>query len=473
MVPTPHPFAATGPGLRRSLRLTRLYERLLLVSFSLSPSVAILYLQAFQGSAPRFEHHVIHELAIALAIALSVFVSYVTLRCYESSGEAFLRWLTLGLLGFSVVYAPHGILTRLASHHMEVFLLYGPASRFVMAACLLRALLLYGEPPEAPQARPGREYWLGWIAAFLATDVMVASIAMRTPDFPLPPRLVFEAAAVILTIAGIVVLLRRGPRSPLMQVTAIALAMFAQSSIAFVLSKVWNHSWWLAHAIFASGFLLLSFGVVRAFHTTRAFSTVFSQEEMMRQLYAEKERAESALNLLRQANTDLRRLAATDPLTGASNRRHFMSALTNEWARCERSRTTLALLALDIDHFKRINDTYGHHAGDLALKAFVNTASAVLRPGDVIGRIGGEEFAILLPQTGLDGALGVAERIRGGIERLRIEIDGGALNFTVSIGVSISGGANTDTTLLLRNADHQLYRAKHGGRNRVEGGAAA
>lgn len=472
-MPTHHPFAATEPASRRSLRLTRLYEWLLLVSFSLSPSVAILYLQYFQVSAPLFEHHAIHELAIALAMLVSVFVSYVTLRCYESSGESFLRWLTLGLLGFSVVYAPHGILTRLASHHLDLFLLYGPASRLVMSACLLRGLLLYGEPPEPAHTRPSRRYWVGWVAVFIAMDIVIAVIALHPEAFPISPRQVFEAGSIMLTVAGIVVLLRRASSSPLMQVTAIALAMFAQSSLAFVMAKAWNHSWWLAHAVFASGFLLLSFGVVRAFHTTRAFSTVFSQEEMMRQLYAEKERAESALDRLREANSDLHRLAATDSLTGASNRRHFMTTLASEWARSQRSNSMLALLALDIDHFKRINDTYGHHAGDVALKAFVDAASAVLRPGDVIGRIGGEEFAVLLPQTGLDGALGVAERIRSEIEGLRLAVDGEVLKFTVSVGVSVNAGASADINQLLRNADDQLYCAKRGGRNRVESTALA
>ncbi|CAL94745.1 GGDEF domain-containing protein [Azoarcus olearius] len=462
---SPHPYP--NPASALTLRLTRLYERGLLLAFSLSPLVAILYLHHFQADVPRFEHHVAHELAIALAIGVSAFVCYVTLRCYESSGEAFLRWLTLGLIGFTVVYAPHGVLTRLSAHHLDWFLLYGPASRFVMAACLLRAAMLYGEAPEPRCARPRARQWAGWIGLFLGVDLVVAQLSFHPHLLPLPVRPVFEACAILFALAAAGLLLRKGASAPLILVTAIALGMFAQSSVAFMLSSAWDHIWWLAHAVFASGFLLLSFGVVRAFHTTRAFSTVFSQEEMMRQLYVEKERAESALALLRQANADLRRLAATDPLTGASNRRQFMATLASEWARARRERAPLALLALDIDHFKHINDRHGHPAGDHALKTFVSAAAGLLRPGDVIGRIGGEEFAIVLPGTQAADAHGIAERIRHGVEALALDIDGVPVALTVSVGVAVSGPSCTEPGDLLKEADRRLYEAKNAGRNRV------
>lgn len=455
--------------LDQTLLLTRLYERLLLVGVSLSPMVALLYLHTFQSPALLFEQHLFHEIAIGLSMAASAFVCYVTLRCYESSGEPFLRWLTLGLLGFTALYAPHGVLTPLAHDELELFLLFGPVSRLVMAACLLRALTLYRRPSEPVAQRPGRTYWLKWLATFLAVDLLVVFIGLHADQLVIPPRPLLETAALVLTGACVVVLLRLRSSSPLMLITAIALVMFAEASIAFLWSSVWNHIWWLAHAIFASGFLLLSFGIVRAFQTTRAFATVFSQEELMRQLYAEKERAEAALKQLQQANIDLERLAATDPLTGASNRRHFMTMLSAEWARARRKGETVGLVALDIDHFKQINDNYGHHAGDEALKAFVAATQAVLRPGDVIGRIGGEEFAVVLPQTDRQEAAGIGERIRLAAENLVVTVEQRKLRFTVSVGVAVSDGDHQDATELLRRADRQLYRAKHAGRNRVAG----
>src|SRR5690606_33852197 len=123
-------------------------------------------------------------------------------------------------------------------------------------------------------------------------------------------RLGAEGLALACAVAGIALMLRVRRASPLLTIYALALAMFAQSSVSFILSSAWNHQWWLAHMIFAGGFLLLSYGVVQAYHTTRSFSGMHSQEEMMRRLEA--------------ANAALRTLAATDALTGASNRRDFM-----------------------------------------------------------------------------------------------------------------------------------------------------
>ena len=122
----------------------------------------------------------------------------------------------------------------------------------------------------------------------------------------------------------------------------------------------------------------------------------------------------------------------------------------------------------DLDKFKRINDTFGHHVGDLVLTAFCGVATAALRPDDLFGRIGGEEFASLLPHTSLDEGLAVAERIRSNFEATTLEVGATTLTATVSVGVAMSIDQSRKLADLIKAADRALYRAKANGRNRVE-----
>ncbi|MBL8673152.1 MAG: diguanylate cyclase [Alphaproteobacteria bacterium] len=165
---------------------------------------------------------------------------------------------------------------------------------------------------------------------------------------------------------------------------------------------------------------------------------------------------------------ELRRLATSDPLTGAANRRHYLQRAQAEWDRFRRYNRPLSLMMIDIDYFKKINDGYGHPVGDQALKRLVETAGQSLRNNDLLGRFGGEEFAILLPETDIEPAAALAERLRHRLSRIEVPTERGPLSFTVSIGVATCelGDANIERTL--KRADDALYRAKQGGRNRVE-----
>lgn len=160
-------------------------------------------------------------------------------------------------------------------------------------------------------------------------------------------------------------------------------------------------------------------------------------------------------------------LARTDSLTGIANRRHFMAASEEELKRASRYGGPLTAMILDIDHFKAINDTYGHAVGDLALTAVADTCKAVLRSPDLLGRIGGEEFAMLLPQTGIEGASVLAERLRQAIADIRLDRLAQPLNLTATIGVATWLGESDSLDDLLLRADRMLYRGKAQGRNRI------
>lgn len=165
---------------------------------------------------------------------------------------------------------------------------------------------------------------------------------------------------------------------------------------------------------------------------------------------------------------DLRRLATTDPLTGVNNRRRYTEISERELTRCKRYRHPLCVLMLDADHFKNINDTYGHEVGDRVLKALADACTGELRDVDVLGRFGGEEFTVTLPETPLETALEAAERLRVKLAETTVKLeDGQDISFTVSIGASCLNGQEEGLADLLNRADAALYNAKEQGRNKV------
>lgn len=166
-------------------------------------------------------------------------------------------------------------------------------------------------------------------------------------------------------------------------------------------------------------------------------------------------------------NENLTRLATIDSLTGVFNRRTMTEMANRAIATSKRHDRALSLLILDIDHFKRINDQFGHEAGDMALCRFVELVHEVMRESDVLARIGGEEFVLILPDSDERIAIGVAERIRQQLEDSNFSISGWTVPLRVSIGVGTLGPEISNLETLLRETDHAMYEAKRSGRNRV------
>ena len=225
-------------------------------------------------------------------------------------------------------------------------------------------------------------------------------------------------------------------------------------SVAFATSDIYA-AWW--HRVFgiAPVLVLLCGGTV-------ALCLLF-RREISRRVEAE--------HGLRAAMEQVALVAATDSLTGIANRRAFDERLFSEWRRAARAQTEVALLLLDVDFFKRFNDTYGHLMGDAVLQSIAACiASEMRRPADIAARYGGEEFVALLPETDSFAARDVAERILSQVAALAIPHDGNPhCHVTLSIGVAValpSGGASPES--LVERADRALYQAKHRGRNRFD-----
>jgi diguanylate cyclase (GGDEF)-like protein len=192
-------------------------------------------------------------------------------------------------------------------------------------------------------------------------------------------------------------------------------------------------------------------------------------ESVLRRLEQVMAEKELVADELRAANARLSATAATDSLTELPNNRAFREALARELARSVRAKTPVSLIMADIDFFKRVNDTYGHAAGDETLRAVAQRLRGALRAGDMPARYGGEEFVVLLPVTEIEGARVVAERLRNAIAAAPVVLeDGTSLPVTASFGVAVTMAGPPDSSELFNRADSALYVAKRGGRNRVE-----
>jgi diguanylate cyclase (GGDEF)-like protein len=169
---------------------------------------------------------------------------------------------------------------------------------------------------------------------------------------------------------------------------------------------------------------------------------------------------------------ELESLSATDSLTGSLNRRSFDEKGNAEVERSQRYELPMSVVAMDVDHFKQLNDTYGHAAGDRVLVTVADAMRSLLRSTDHLGRFGGDEFMLLLPETGMAGARDLAERLRERVDSITVEFQGKRIEVHASFGVATMEAARIGDIdsweTLLQRADAALYRAKEGGRNRIE-----
>jgi diguanylate cyclase (GGDEF)-like protein len=192
-------------------------------------------------------------------------------------------------------------------------------------------------------------------------------------------------------------------------------------------------------------------------------------EQMLGELKQSQEDSRQFINNLLETNKELRKLAYRDELTGLYNHRFFLSEIDKELERAKRYGHPLSLTFFDIDFFKNINDTYGHLVGDVVLRSIATKVSSCMRSCDIVVRYGGDEFAIIMPETDRAGLESLCERLRQEVEAMDIPLNGNILGVTISVGGACFGGGDGAVTRfsMLSIADQAIYQSKKSGRNTV------
>jgi diguanylate cyclase len=322
------------------------------------------------------------------------------------------------------------------------YLLFGVSLEFGLLI-VLRAALLTFTATIAWQLREARNYRvydrliMVWAAGGLA--------AITTVNLTRPPAYTQHIASdVLIVIAGYLIIPNQLPHRLL-----IAIA-FSLSTLALFMSGRRMADPVTANLIWETMILTNVIGIV--------VSTRF---------YRLRRRQYLARVELERVRDELHVMATVDALTGVLNRRRFLEIAEDELERARRYGRPLSMIAVDLDHFKDVNDNLGHAAGDDVLAALARILQAQMRRQDVVGRIGGEEFAVILPETTGDAAVEVAERMRARVSTLKLAVGGVPLTVTASLGVVQVRSTDRTADEALQRADAALYQAKRGGRDRV------
>jgi diguanylate cyclase (GGDEF)-like protein len=224
---------------------------------------------------------------------------------------------------------------------------------------------------------------------------------------------------------------------------------------------------WVVTGLTMVGFLVGNQHLDQPYSSNAVATGFLAMAYMGVSFHAYVDRSMSYFKRMRDYNAQLHDLASHDPLTRVLNAGAYYRACDQQIHASQRANQPFAVLFIDLDHFKSINDTYGHAVGDDVLRAVAQTLQANVRRSDVVGRIGGEEFSVFLPNTQVKGAELLAENLRVAIESIHIEVDGVRLKITASIGVAAKRFDEETMQAIQQHADQAMYEAKRGGRNRV------
>ena len=452
-------------------KATQLYFAAIILTI---PLLLLLYFLAqpeASWQAPAFHfYYVVVSAVIAFIIACFAY------REYDRTHQLKIYLLAIGFVGISVLYYVHALITPGKSivqfpsmqHHINAFVFFGDMSRLWVSLFFIPQTFIADKSHKR----------LTWVPlAMIAVVLIGLSIFMlQNPDcFPnikhsngLDTH--FAVITKVITVVFLVITVARyyeGWRilpNPALMSLITGVSLLSQTPVVFLLSKPWGQTWWLAHHLYLFSFIIIGLGLLysRRCEQIRFFDVFKQIEETMNTIEQQKAALELANKQLIAKSVALEKMAFIDNLTGAFNRQHFDSEANREIDRVQRYRHRASVILIDIDHFKIVNDTYGHDAGDQVLIELVQAIQDNIRTSDVLARWGGEEFVILTPYLSCAEAGQFAEK-------LRALIDGCLLNdkhVTISLGVAECHETDTVKSWVMR-ADKALYQAKAAGRNKV------
>lgn len=299
-------------------RLSLAFQRVTEAAFVLAPIAMALAIWTYQVPPQVIHAHLLHEVVIALATGLGLFVSLITLLCYRNTGETFAYHLILGVGGFTVIYLFHGLLTRTEAHGMWFFILFGPTSRLVFTLFLMLGVLNYDKPDIPDWKRFRFRRWRGPLVLILLSIPATLLLAYTPAAGHFAVRGTIEGASILCGLVAILVLARRKTPFAMKWYLLVCLTLCIQSSATFLMAQAWTHLWWFAHIIFAAGFLVLSYGIVRSYRFTRSLSALYSEEEMLARLTRSRE----VQKTLRQARDEA--------LAASRSKTEFLATMSHE-----------------------------------------------------------------------------------------------------------------------------------------------
>ena len=438
------------------------------------PLLLFLYLLAqpdVSWQAPAF-----HFYYVVVSAAIASIIATFAYREYSRTQQLRIYLLAVGFIGISVLYCVHAFITPGKSivnfpsmkHHVNAFVFFGDMSRLWVS--------LFFIPQTFIADKSYRK--LSWLPLVVIAVVLAGlSIFMLQnpesfPDIKHSNGLDTHFAVItkVITVVFLVITVARyyeGWRiipNPALMALLIGISLLSQTPIVFLLSKPWGQTWWLAHHLYLLSFIIIGLGLLysRRCEQIRFFDVFKQIEETMNTIEQQKAALEIANKQLVAKSAALEKMAFIDNLTGAFNRRHFDSEANREIDRVQRYQHQASVILIDIDHFKIVNDTYGHDAGDQVLIELVQAIQDNIRTSDVLARWGGEEFVILTPHLSCDEAGQFAEKLRALIDGCLLDDK----HVTISLGVAECRETDTVKSWVMR-ADKALYQAKATGRNKV------
>jgi diguanylate cyclase (GGDEF)-like protein len=422
----------------------------------------------------------LHTLLETIATLLGLVTGAMALVRYYTKKSGMFLLLGTGFLGGALLNGYHAMVTslflagRVPSAFSSLTPWSGIMSRMFMSLLMCASVMAWKREmlrPTKGRIKDGLLYLL--VGTAVAVTFLLFALVRVPPPFH-PDYMVHRPAdfvpALFFALAAVGYLWKGSCKTDDFEHwLVISLILYGSSHLGYMsfYSRPFDAQYFVAHALNILGQIAVLTGLLMSM-----FSIFKSEARSATDLLQANQLLAAQLDLERRLVCDLQKAeyrATHDFLTGIHNRAAIMELLNREASRCARTRQEMGVLIADIDHFKTINDTYGHPVGDQVIQQLALRMASALRPYDSVGRFGGEEFLILVPNCAFSEALIVAERLRLSVATDKLVIGPLAIPVTVSVGVSTIKGAVPDVNLALQTADSALYEAKNKGRNRVEG----
>jgi diguanylate cyclase (GGDEF)-like protein len=448
---------------------TKKRNDLLAIMLIILPILVYYYLSTYRTEISN--HGDFHFYYVIISSIIAFLLGFAAYLEYKKSKVEKIFYISIGLIGVGVFYTFHALVTPNMTivklfefpdivNNISVFVLFGDLSR------LWLAIMMFVPDNFFERNNQIKKYFNGYTLIIIAI-ILTGSVyyGLLTPEvFPVFTNADFSntnfailTKIVTLLFIGMNVLRYyysyKAKSNIVILFFIVGLGLIMETVIVFMISKPWSSSWWLAHNLFLASYIVIGFGVMYSYFSKEkyGFFDVFGQIEKYTKLLEEK-------------NLELNTIANCDSLTGLSNRRHFMMTAQEYIKEAEAVNGTFTLMFIDLDHFKTINDKYGHETGDQLLKIISKKISSLIKSTDIASRVGGDEFVLLIKNVTQTQFEDIATRI---LDRVTepIVIGGNICHVGASIGISTFPNDGSTIDDLLSKSDEAMYSVKKEGRN--------